>query len=617
MQTQDFLKALHIPGTIVQVGQVNKLDSMPNGVNDYVANNSDKDLYFLGNVPKEKGLSRAKDADITTKRYVYFDFDVRKSNSNITDQEIKELAVGCGEKLQGTEYANFSFIVFSGNGFHIYYICEPTVISIDNYSNGYELMSLEIEKIVDIEADKACKNVARIARLPGSYNNKSDKRLVEILHVGEESTGFITKMQELGESEIKRLKSINDEEAGLRTALQNNSKYKSDDLINAINDIPVQQEVLRDFPEWSFDGKNFWNHDKTRATSAFISQKDEKVLVISDSRWFNNINHKGVSAFLYRREFSKMSNKETVEYYLENYPELEKYRSKNTEPVLTKVVKKDDRRYTWGTKTLNENFALIKRGTFMIMAAEQGVGKTTYAFFQARKNAEMGNKTLYLSLEMDNHEIADFLAREYSGITEGEEYNNTVPERKKLAYKRKKQELKDIDNLILSGVPKGTNISMQFIRDQVEQHNPDIVYIDNFDLVGRGSDDKRNEEKKSAEFMNIASVYQIPVIVLHHVRKKSGHNTEEKRTADDIRGSGKITDDSDRVVMLSRVKEPETEEEKAIFYLSLVKARGYNTKFKSIYFNKGDFQDEKPDNIKREENMYNNKIAEASAVFNK
>lgn len=583
-----FLADLHTKDTIIQVGPVNKIMAISgtDKLDEFMENNQDKDLYFLANVDTDKQYKRASDDDIKKKKYVYFDFDIRKEQPDITDEHIKEMGVCWGQILNETKFNFWSYIVFSGNGLHIYYIGDACDVDKEKYSLGYDIFRKKIENILEFEADVSCRNVGRIARIPGSYNNKKKKKLVEIVSHQNKKYNIVELIQTIGGKEQERTKSIETEESALREYAVFEKKYKSDVLVKAINEIKVSNEIEKDYPQWKFDNKNFWQADGERAASSWVNEKN--VLIVSDSRWFSNIKNKGVGTFLYRREMSKLTNKETYEYFLKEYPALEKFNNQKPD-----IVKKDDRRYTWGTQKLNESFALIKRGSYVLMVADQGMGKTTFAFYQARKNAAMGNKTLYLSLEMDNHEIADFLARKFAGITEKEEYNNLIPEYKKKLYEQKKKELGEIENLKLCGVSKGTDINMDFIKKEIAKHNPDIVYIDNFDLVGRMSnkDELINQKQKSAEFMNIASTMQIPIIVLHHNRKKQNGKSSGQRTIDDVGGSGKLTDDADRIVLLQRNTESQSKKEQSELTLILAKARGYDTRVGSVYFDKGDFRD--------------------------
>ena len=599
MDIKQFFADLHMPNTFIQIGEKNNVLAYSGGVDliSFLDENKNKDLYFMGNVSTDTPMRRANDNNIEKKSYVYFDFDIRKELPDITDDEIKNIATQWESILSASEYSKWHSIVFSGNGLHLYYVSDVIEVNREHYAAGYDLFRKDLWRLTGFEPDKSCSNLARIARVPGSYNNKNgNHKLVEIVASNTIDASFLSRMQEAGVKELERQEEIRFAEEAMREVMRDAGTYNKEEFFDAINDIPIELEILKDFPEWSYDNKkNFWLANGKIATSAYIQSSDKvnNVLMLSDTRWIN-INKKGVGTYLYRREMSRWTNKETVNYFLKNYPSLEKFKKKDVvEPVVLDESEKK-RKYSWGTEELNNNFALIKRGSYVIIVADQGSGKTTFALFQAMQNARMGNKVLYLSLEMDNDEIYDFLARESAGITVEEEYNDNIPERKMQVYHNKKKSLMELDNFSLAGVQKGTPTTMQFIKDQLDEHKPDMIYIDNFDLVDREADKEElvSQKQKSAQFMNIASTYQIPVIVLHHNRKRSsGQKKDASRTLDDVGGSGKITDDADRIVMLKRTPDEEDQMKNASLGLILAKARGYNTCSRTVYFDKGEFRD--------------------------
>ena len=175
-QLKDFLAFLHAKDTIIQVGTHNKVLAVSgkDKLDEFLPKNEEKCLYFTGNVDKSKGYNRCSDGDIKNKKYVYFDFDIRKEQKDITDDEIKKMGKEFGEKLDKNGY-DWSAITFTGNGLHVYFIGDSVKINIQDYSFGYDCIRQEIEKIVGINADESCSNVARIARIPCSFNNKKTK----------------------------------------------------------------------------------------------------------------------------------------------------------------------------------------------------------------------------------------------------------------------------------------------------------------------------------------------------------------------------------------------------------------------------------------------------------
>lgn len=269
------------------------------------------------------------------------------------------------------------------------------------------------------------------------------------------------------------------------------------------------------------------------------------------------------------------------------------YREQDT----VEFEKKDDYklRYTWGTEELDNNFAIIKRSNFAVVGAARSEGKTTYTFDMACKNASLGHKVVYISLEMEGYEIKQDFARKYSGITIPEERDYNIPEHKQKAFQRKIDEIDKIKTLHFEGVRRGEGTTWRHITGLISKYpDVDLVYIDNLDLI-EGSEienDLTRQKNIVKNIMRFTVGNNIPIFLIHHYRKKSG----KTYGMDELSGSGKISDGADIIVKITRNKDPEAEyPEKYKSKIYLQKARGYNEASKEIYFIKGTFVDY-PDN---------------------
>jgi hypothetical protein len=187
----DFVRRLTIAGYSLLAGKADRVEIALTPVNyrDYLAANPAKDLYIVGGVDTAIGLRRSGDKDIRMKNYFVIDVDVRNlwkaQKQEITDEEIKEL----GHWLVGAlsdhpHLSKWSYIVYSGNGIHIWYIGEPVAVkSIENWRHGMQHIHREFEKHTKLAPDESCVSVGWLFRLPGSFNNKKGRHtLVEILH---------------------------------------------------------------------------------------------------------------------------------------------------------------------------------------------------------------------------------------------------------------------------------------------------------------------------------------------------------------------------------------------------------------------------------------------------
>jgi len=278
------------------------------------------------------------------------------------------------------------------------------------------------------------------------------------------------------------------------------------------------------------------------------------------------------------------------------------------------VKKQDNARYTWGTRELDTNFAIIKRGNFIVFAAMSGAGKTTFAFDMAQKNALLGFKVLFISLEMDEKEVKESIARRRAGITIQEEYDNSIPNRKQDLFNNKIKEIDSIEYLFFKGVRRGGGLKWEQILDIIYSYKElDLIFIDNLDMVegNRGEVDLERQKRIVKSIMGFTSDKQIPIILIHHYRKSFGGKEKVAVTLDDLSGSKKIVDGADRVFHIARCTNPEAvypEKYKSI--VTLQKGREYSNARHDVYFVRGSFEDKAPllENYEQAGNIKRNRL---------
>jgi hypothetical protein len=62
-------------------------------------------------------------------------------------------------------------------------------------------------------------------------------------------------------------------------------------------------------------------------------------------------------------------------------------------------------KFTWGIQDIDKRFGKPDTRELIVLFGYMSAGKTEYAYYVARKNAELGNKTLYLSLELPEYDM--------------------------------------------------------------------------------------------------------------------------------------------------------------------------------------------------------------------
>ena len=425
LTAKEFLQDFQRDNAIIQVGMFNKIECINiEEVNSYVEKNKDKDIYFLADVKPELQYSRAKDSDMLEKSYVYFDFDIRKENENISDDEIVQKSLEAMEKLKTSKFALWSHFVFTGNGIHIYFTGTPTRVKRMPYSIGYEVVKDEISKIIGIEADSSCKNLARIARLPGSYNNKSEVKKVEVICKQDERYNMVQECMEKGEKKQKMdsLKSEVEKEVKREIQIQNGNK-----VYEEISKISVVDELLDFFSDWKLEpnGKNFLT-PTGNLSAAYLSSQYENTLICDESREFAGLNKKSVSTFALVKHLYQLDDKQTFEYFKNKYTHINNLSEQEKEEWVSKnkndnkkekqikfvqwnellrrgeeETKKADPKdiFSYGCDFLDEHLGGMFAGELVLVGGITNTGKTTFAIKTAEALASMGKKVVVLALE--------------------------------------------------------------------------------------------------------------------------------------------------------------------------------------------------------------------------
>lgn len=268
------------------------------------------------------------------------------------------------------------------------------------------------------------------------------------------------------------------------------------------------------------------------------------------------------------------------------------------EPEAAKkdCIDEDSKVFTWGTDNLNKNISPIQKHHMIVLLGKTGQGKTTFCFDIAEKNSRLGHKVLFLSLEMTKDEIETRLARSSAGIKKAEWREKTkISDHKKEIYKKRREELKDNKNLILRGFPREIPATTENIFATISKIKPDLVFIDNFDLIAKNpkATEYGEQNRIISELTGFAQTENIPLIILHHHKK--GKETD----LDSARGSGKITHNPDTVLILSRgYDENASEEDNAKLLVRQEKDRDFGELYMTnIFFYRGSFYDEYPKQI--------------------
>lgn len=504
-------------------------------------------VYFTPN-PCEGGR---KEENVTSVQWVFADLD------DYSEQDMKAVVKRAPVRP--------SIVVRTGRGFHLYWKCG---CSRDQFTKLVEGI------IFFFDSDPAISSINEVLRLPGYYHMKDpdNPKMVEIIHFNPELV-TIDEMLKAYPSPVKQVQ----------------RQYNDDAELEFLKDVPITRVLERLGVE--VKQRAIWENGEK--TSAMVNEKGNYINRFSGKPGSGST----IDAVM---EYGKMELNEAIDW-LRDMAGVKKDPKKVAKVVLKREEVEQDRidtdrkDMTWGTPNLDQRITPIESHHFVLLVGETGSGKTTFCFDVAYKNSLKGIKVLFISLEMTEDEIATRFARTHAGITKAEWRNRkAIPKEKVEAYRRKKKELLGNDSLLLRGFPKDVPPTTENVFAVVEEAKPDMVVLDNFDLVWK--DDRKSEYQEQTriakEIMDFTNNRKIPMIVLHHFNK--GSDKDKIRGLDSIRGSSKIIHNADTgLICYRKFEEDASPEDNAMFTIVQKKDRDFGQGAVCVvYFQYGVFGDE-------------------------
>ena len=537
MEMRSFLRDFIIEGTKIQIGQYNTVLAEIYNEGDLdkaeeVARTTKDNLYFLPGVkPETRG--RGGDEDILKKGHLFFDFDIRKAGGEISDEEIVHYSDVITESLSGHKIlSKWRYVVFSGNGIHVYYLFDSCEIGKEVYRAGMQVMGRKISEVVGEGVDMACVNIARISRLPGTVNMKTGQvcKVIKVQDYRLVSSGFIN----VGERAIAA-----DEVQHEVVAYEDKGKYAK------INEIPISGLVSDHFG-WEFKGRNFVK-DGGKEVACFVPE-GENFLVHGGTEHLPD-NQKGYSSFSFIKTVKGLENKGVFDWFASRYPQVKDAQGGSVgggrifplgdlQKKTEKMLDEDTAPFTWGVSDLDEVFPPLERGQYVVIAGETGVGKTVYSLHMAMENCLLGLRVLYMSLEMSNEGLLLRYARDRAGIGFKEWKTKSFSDEKRKVFKQ-----------VLSGIPHtllalggGHVYNVGMLRNILEKERLDLVFIDNLGFFeGEGDTEVVKQASMSRGILDLVREFKdVTVVVIHHYRKGV---KKEPRSLNDLMGSAKLSHD--------------------------------------------------------------------------
>lgn len=575
MLTQ-FLRDLWIPECIIQIGRLEKVScifSNPTTEELGLEDQEEEDLYFLGGVDPSRGRLRATNDDIRRKNYIYFDIDIRKSKPDISDEEIKfSVDMFYLPRLAQSKFKNWRYIVFTGNGLHLYFFGQKPVEIIDpnHWKLGVKNLVEEMQEIFPEDIiDAACINAARIARLPGSYNHKKDPpKKVEIVQFQDVFSNVLEAIEAAGEAEVKRLVS---ESRGQTESLSSSFPGGDDDfkIINAIS----MQDIVCKVMEWATDGKHFYAPGSSRKSACFVPA-GENYLVHGGCSHIPSTK-RGYSAFDFVKTVKEFKNGQTFSWFRHNFPkyfpEAKTAAISLPTDILSGNISEIFHRLSslqFDPLTINKDldpYKIIIRGAVTRIGAMSFTGKSSMAYFLIHRLIKNGYRGLIISTEVPAEIVLANLIK--------------VEKRKKTIWEVLSQ-MPDIafglqeefSRLSIFDV-KATKNSLQAVEEILKKQiqlglKPDFIVVDFCQMMlpkeGIG-DAFANARRYAFESQAIAQTYNIAWICFSQLNREGIRDDNEKFGVIPFENSSSLYAVADIAIMLKRDKSKMTANNRMTF----------------------------------------------------
>lgn len=581
----DFLKKFSGQNSIVTIWTIRNVLWLSWDVEQVLVWHRGENLYFRVWVSSalawEKETLEANkivDSDIVEINRIFIDLDIRKmwkehAAEVIGDKEILDLSQ-CLVALMNNHplFSQWTYVVFSGNGLHVYYIGNHVVMTPEKYSSMvamfYEMFDSEIlaknASLSMFKTDKSCKNISRLSRLVWSFNyNRKQYWLepceVKILQEQNVSCDYLS-------DPIKYLHVLDE---GMEE--QDPPYYSADEKM-------IYKEMRKEFIDyickklWLYikpDGRNFGGWHNTDNKGFFLHEKVNKLVGSTDSYikpadvWYYTF----VSLVM---ELEKLTDREKAcEYILKHYPK--QVHNTNVKvfdgvsPDLTKVY-----RFTRGLRCINEEIWKFDIGQLILLIGKTWIGKTQYTFFCAMQNTLLWNKTVYITLEMSPEKLAERYARQKSWIDKIQRSEKTISPEQIQAFRKHYDYIAGLENLkIVSVENTAIDLVEKAIKDFFSQWYQ-LFFIDNLGFFSWWGDELERFAEVGRRLKTLTNELPISIVLLHHMKKGSKIDEFKPWSTSEIRGNQKLADDSDKIVQVWRNIDPSLEDRNEASMTSLI-----------------------------------------------
>ena len=206
-----------------------------------------------------------------------------------------------------------------------------------------------------------------------------------------------------------------------------------------------------------------------------------------------------------------------------------------------------------GWSKLDGYISGLNRSDLVIIGARPGMGKTAFAMNMAVNVAKKKKKVLFVSLEMQNRQLAERAVSMEARIQGQKMRTGRLSEKDWTNFATAAGVLNDLPLYFVGGAKFSVNEVKAITR---RMKNVDIVFIDYLQLLEPGNHklisavERLEDISRSLKMM--AMDFNIPVVALCQLNRNAAAGKSHKPQMAELKGSGAIEQDADIILMLHR-----------------------------------------------------------------
>lgn len=196
------------------------------------------------------------------------------------------------------------------------------------------------------------------------------------------------------------------------------------------------------------------------------------------------------------------------------------------------------------------------KGDLIILAARPGMGKSAMALNLAHRVGRQGRHTIVFSAEMTAESLLRRAVAEIAGVPSSVVFSDTFTDEQFDRFLSASDVLTELPVSIDD--TSGISTAQMLVRVQAEQrlHDVGLVIFDYIELAGDQLGKNDNEERRinaiTKKLKHLAMTCGVPVMALAQLNRQVESRTSKRPMLSDLRHSGSIEQDADKVIFLYR-----------------------------------------------------------------